>query len=448
MRRSVPLFVATTAALVLPAVTVTTAAAQESVVRAVLFFSPTCPHCAEVIQQDLPIFFAVHGGDPQLWMDESLPAQDRIHFLFYNEQLEILLIDASLPDGGRLYLAAAEYYRIPDEREGVPLFIMGDSLLVGAVEIPTRFHDLMERARARGGHGWPTFTGLADFTAGLPSAVVALADEEAAPDARTDSASAPATPEAPTEGRTDTTDETRPTHRGGDTADQPVGAPASPPPDPAPADSILTDSLSADTIPSVFESVPERPLTFGQKFGQDPAGNTLAVVLLVSMTLSVLGLPLLARLGPERASHGPAVPVLAILGLGVAAYLTYVEASGAVAVCGPVGDCNTVQQSEYATLFGVLPVGVLGLIGYLAILGAWGIGRGSRGPAGDWATVLLLVGTVAGTLFSIYLTFLEPFVIGATCAWCLTSAVATTALMWLSAKPGATAWSHLRGAGR
>jgi len=40
-----------------------------------------------------------------------------------------------------------------------------------------------------------------------------------------------------------------------------------------------------------------------------------------------------------------------------------------------------------------------------------------------------------GTLFSIYLTFLEPFVIGATCAWCLTSAIIMTALLWLTAGP-------------
>jgi uncharacterized membrane protein len=34
-----------------------------------------------------------------------------------------------------------------------------------------------------------------------------------------------------------------------------------------------------------------------------------------------------------------------------------------------------------------------------------------------------------GVLFSIYLTFLEPFVIGATCAWCLSSAVIMTLLL-------------------
>ena len=39
--------------------------------------------------------------------------------------------------------------------------------------------------------------------------------------------------------------------------------------------------------------------------------------------------------------------------------------------------------------------------------------------------------TAGGVLFSIYLTFLEPFVIGATCAWCLSSAVIMTLLLLL-----------------
>jgi uncharacterized membrane protein len=37
------------------------------------------------------------------------------------------------------------------------------------------------------------------------------------------------------------------------------------------------------------------------------------------------------------------------------------------------------------------------------------------------------------------LTFLDPFVIGATCAWCLTSAVLITALLWLTVAPGIAA---------
>jgi uncharacterized membrane protein len=53
------------------------------------------------------------------------------------------------------------------------------------------------------------------------------------------------------------------------------------------------------------------------------------------------------------------IPVLCLIGLGLAGYLTYVETTQVQAVCGPVGDCNTVQQSEYARLFGVLPIGII-----------------------------------------------------------------------------------------
>jgi uncharacterized membrane protein len=42
--------------------------------------------------------------------------------------------------------------------------------------------------------------------------------------------------------------------------------------------------------------------------------------------------------------------------------------------------------------------------------------------------------TLVATGFSIYLTFLEPFVIGASCAWCLTSALIATLLL-LAATP-------------
>ena len=55
--------------------------------------------------------------------------------------------------------------------------------------------------------------------------------------------------------------------------------------------------------------------------------------------------------------------------------------------------------------------------------------------------------TIGGTLFSIYLTFLEPFIIGATCAWCLTSSIIMTVLLWLSAGSGRGAWLQIRDTG-
>jgi uncharacterized membrane protein len=79
------------------------------------------------------------------------------------------------------------------------------------------------------------------------------------------------------------------------------------------------------------------------------------------------------------------------------------------------------------------------------ILLAWlGIRFGRNGVENIGALALLGL-TFTGTLFSIYLTFLEPFVIGATCAWCLTSAVLMTLLMLLSLGPGKNAyWEYVK----
>ena len=104
----------------------------------------------------------------------------------------------------------------------------------------------------------------------------------------------------------------------------------------------------------------------------------------------------------------------------------------AVALCGPVGDCNAVQQSTYARLFGVLPVAYVGMAGYLLIGVALGISRFASRTAALAAARALFLLTLCGALFSIYLTALEPFAIGATCAWCLSSAVIVTLLLLLN----------------
>jgi uncharacterized membrane protein len=122
------------------------------------------------------------------------------------------------------------------------------------------------------------------------------------------------------------------------------------------------------------------------------------------------------------------VPVLAVLGLGVAVYLAYVEITHVEAICGPIGECNIVQSSPYAQIFG-MPIAVLGVLFYLLVGFLW---AGQKYLPGCWAGLVevgLLGLTVAGLLFSIYLTWLELFVIQAICAWCVSSAVITTLLL-------------------
>lgn len=124
--------------------------------------------------------------------------------------------------------------------------------------------------------------------------------------------------------------------------------------------------------------------------------------------------------------------LITVAGILVAGYLAHVEVTLSEAVCGVVGDCNTVQQSSYARIVGI-PVGVLGIVGYLAVSGLWIV---KRVRPSRWIDAALFVAALLGVGFSIYLTFLEPFVIGASCVWCLTSAVLMLLLLWVSAPAG------------
>jgi uncharacterized membrane protein len=180
---------------------------------------------------------------------------------------------------------------------------------------------------------------------------------------------------------------------------------------------------------------------------RDPLGNALAIVVLLGMITALVGLIFYLHRNPgnDEMKWDWLIPILCVFGIVVAGYLTYVEVTQVDAVCGPVGDCNTVQQSRFARLFGILPIGLLGLSGYAAMGIAWSISRFGREQLSDLASMLLFGMCLFGVLFSIYLTFLEPFVIGASCAWCLTSAVLMTILLWLSATHAMQAFSRLQG---
>jgi uncharacterized membrane protein len=181
----------------------------------------------------------------------------------------------------------------------------------------------------------------------------------------------------------------------------------------------------------------ERPL-FIERFLNDPVANTIAVIVLVGMLVSLISVAFsFVQEGQDRPSRWSkwSVPILALLGTGIAAYLSFVEVSGVQAVCGPTGNCNAVQQSVYSHLFGVIPVGLLGLIGYLVIFLCWLVGE--YGPVRVKKAMPISIWGMAlfGVVFSIYLTFLEPFVIGSTCMWCISSTIVITLILWASLQP-------------
>ncbi len=135
------------------------------------------------------------------------------------------------------------------------------------------------------------------------------------------------------------------------------------------------------------------------------------------------------------------VPALCVIGIAVASYLSFIETTQTVAVCGPVGDCNAVQNSPYARLFGILPVGILGLAGYVALLAAWLWSKLRDDALADYAPFAVFAMALFGVVLSIYLTSLELFVIDAVCIWCLASATIMALLVFVTTGPGLRRWS-------
>jgi uncharacterized membrane protein len=177
---------------------------------------------------------------------------------------------------------------------------------------------------------------------------------------------------------------------------------------------------------------------FIQRFNQDPLANTIAVIVLIGMSISAAAVLINYLQGSSKkflTAPAWSLPLVSVIGLGIAIYLSYVELTHTTAVCGPVGNCNSVQDSPYAVLFGILPVGVLGIIGYSAILGSWLFS--SVGPILYRNFFKIAIWGMAwfGVLFAIYLTFLEPFVIGATCAWCIANSIIMTFILLASTQP-------------
>jgi uncharacterized membrane protein len=169
-------------------------------------------------------------------------------------------------------------------------------------------------------------------------------------------------------------------------------------------------------------------------------------IVAVLVLLAMIAIPLIQLFG--KSNHPLikdwfkwGIPALVLGELAVGGYFIYIKLAGGPVMCGPSQGCGDVQNSPYAVLFGVLPVGVLGFMGAVAILLAWLLwqfgpkSQRKLGALGTWGFCIF------GVLFSAYLTFLEPFVIGATCMWCITSAVFMILLLLLANPAGQQAIS-------
>jgi uncharacterized membrane protein len=122
---------------------------------------------------------------------------------------------------------------------------------------------------------------------------------------------------------------------------------------------------------------------------------------------------------------------LALIGVFVSTYLTLYKLGYIGQLQCAVGSCETVNTSRWATFLG-LPVAAWGLGFYVLALALVMVGIQERYADSRGLSVLYVVLTGWGVLFSGWLTYLELFVINAICVWCVTSAC-IVAIMFLVA---------------
>ena len=122
--------------------------------------------------------------------------------------------------------------------------------------------------------------------------------------------------------------------------------------------------------------------------------------------------------------------ILAVLGLLDSIYLTWVKFSGKYALCGPIGNCESVNTSQYSEVFGI-PVAILGAGAYLVVIIS--LSLESRGSFwAEYSPIIVFGISLIGFLYSIYLTYIEVAVLKAICPYCVISAIILVILLVLS----------------
>jgi len=119
--------------------------------------------------------------------------------------------------------------------------------------------------------------------------------------------------------------------------------------------------------------------------------------------------------------------VASIIGFVDSAYLTIIKFTNSPIYCTPgLGDCESVQNSQWATIWGI-PIALLGSLAYLALIFCFVFEK--RIPVLKQYSQFIIFGiSLFGFLYSLFLTYLELFVIHAICQWCILSAICMTVI--------------------
>ena len=123
--------------------------------------------------------------------------------------------------------------------------------------------------------------------------------------------------------------------------------------------------------------------------------------------------------------------VLSSLGIVVSGYLASKRLVGGSLACTRWAQCDEVNNSLYAKIYGI-PVSFIGLAGYLLLLALAVAALRSGGRVQRQMVLLGLLLSLGGVGFSIYLTYIEIYVIEALCSWCVASAIIISLLAIVS----------------
>jgi uncharacterized membrane protein len=125
-----------------------------------------------------------------------------------------------------------------------------------------------------------------------------------------------------------------------------------------------------------------------------------------------------------------AIAVIAIVGMlvsSISLYHHFSTSKTSFCTFGESFNCDLVNRSSYSTLFG-LPVALIGILGYLLVLALATVYRDKAETP-----MILLIVSLGGFGFSLYLTYIEGFVLQAWCILCLTSLASILSVAVLSA---------------
>ena len=114
--------------------------AEEPIVDVYLLYSETCPHCHVVMTEVLP------------GIEEK-----------YGEQLNIMLLNSSVPDDFRTGLILEAIHQVPQEQAAVPEIFVGNSVLIGSNSIRDHLDEEIQNLLDAGGFPMPTQQQLLDL---------------------------------------------------------------------------------------------------------------------------------------------------------------------------------------------------------------------------------------------------------------------------------------------